>query len=30
VIRVPAIFDQAALGNILAVIDVPVATSGGQ
>jgi hypothetical protein len=30
VIRVPAIFDEAALGNILAVIDVPAATSGGQ
>ncbi len=30
VIRVPAIFDQAALGNILAVIDVPPGTSGGQ
>ena len=30
VIRVPAIFDQAALGNILAVIDASAGTSGEQ
>jgi len=30
VIRVPAIFDAAALGHILAAIDAPAGASGGQ
>jgi hypothetical protein len=30
VIRVPAIFDATALGNILAAIDAPASASEGQ